>query len=182
MTLQPSALHRVGDAEVDTYASTLDVDRTQHLLSGGSRHPEVGLVPRPCASSAAIDWLVGRAHVSVTAWADPVIARPSGSQRVRRDVLAPLPRAIRHMGLAPIRGVARGCAPARGRAGHVRQRARPRRRHRPQRAIDPHARPARPVRTRGPARRRVVRTPLCALAPPPPRAASPRSTRRTARR
>jgi hypothetical protein len=30
-------------------------------------------VPRPCASSAAIDWLVGRERVSVTAWADPVI-------------------------------------------------------------------------------------------------------------
>ena len=59
--------------EVDTYVSTLGVDTTQHMLSGDSRQQEVGLVPRPCASPTAIDWLTGRSRLLVTAWADPVI-------------------------------------------------------------------------------------------------------------
>lgn len=81
MTSQPSAVHRADLSAVDTYASILNVDRTQHLVSGDSRQQEVGLVPRPCASSTAIDWLAGRARVSVTAWADPVIEAHGHSAR-----------------------------------------------------------------------------------------------------
>src|SRR5580765_7348385 len=54
------AMTSLSDVDVDTYASNLVVDTANALVSGGSRQQEVGLVPRPCGSSNAIDWLVGR--------------------------------------------------------------------------------------------------------------------------